>query len=454
VLTLTEQARAVANRDVSPVELVERALDEAERIQPVVNAFTHVLRDDAMRRAAAAESQDAAVPLRGVPIAVKDLYDVAGITTTGCCAAYDGRPPAADDSPVVAKLRAAGAIIVAKTNQHELACGATTLVSSIGPCLNPWDTARVVGGSSGGSGAAVASGVVAMAMGSDTGGSIRIPSSLCGNTGLKPTHGGVSLRGAMPMCPSLDTAGPLARSAGDCALVHSIIAGYDAEYLWSREGDALAAADSLAGLRLGIPRSYFELVHTETREGVEQAVKLFESLGMTIVEVEGPDISEAFGTFATRLAEVAHCYRDLWDNDRITPNLAAYIAVGRNLSAPDAFGGRELEIKVKRAFADAFDLADVLLAPTTVIPAPRIDDVQLEVEGGSIDVHQGGLARNTLPVNVAGLPAVAFPTGFSTAGTPLSAQLIGPEWSELRLCSIVSRYQAETDWHLRVAPVS
>jgi aspartyl-tRNA(Asn)/glutamyl-tRNA(Gln) amidotransferase subunit A len=453
VQTLVEQVRAVASGETTSIALVEAALAGAERVHPILNAFTHVLVEDALARAKELDARGGPVgPLHGAPIAVKDLYDTAGIPTTGCCAAYDDRDAAAEDSVVVAKLRAAGAVIVAKTNQHELACGATTLVSSKGPCLNPWDTARIPGGSSGGSGAAVAAGVVAMAMGSDTGGSIRIPASFCGTTGLKPTHGAVSLRGAMPMCPSLDTAGPLARSAEDCALVHAVLAGYDAGYLWSRSGtyDPPSGAD---GIRIGIPRSYFALIDTEVRVAVEQAAKVLESLGMTIVQVEGPDIAQAFGTFGTRLAEVAHCYRDLWDDDRITPNLAGLIAIGRQLSAADAFAGRELELKVRREFAEAFEHADVLLAPTTVFPAPRIDDTEIGVEGGALDVHGGGCARLTMPVNVAGLPALALPIGSSSVGTPIGGQLIGNPWSELFLCSIGSAYQRETDWHTRVAVV-
>jgi aspartyl-tRNA(Asn)/glutamyl-tRNA(Gln) amidotransferase subunit A len=453
VRTLTEQARAIASGGTTSTALVEQALAEAERVQPILNAFTHVLADEAISRAKELDARSSPVgPLHGVPIAVKDLYDVAGLTTTGCCAAYEERTPANEDSVVVHRLRAAGAVVVAKTNQHELACGATTLISSKGPCLNPWDTARIPGGSSGGSGAAVAAGVVAMAMGSDTGGSIRIPSSFCGTTGLKPTHGSVSLRGAMPMCPSLDTAGPLARSAEDCALVHSVIVGYDAGYLWSRSGTYDPPSDADA-IRVGIPRSYFELIDTEVRVAVEQAAKALESLGMTIVEVQGPDIAQAFGTFGTRLAEVAHCYRDLWESDSISPNLAGLIAIGRQLSAADAFGGRELELLVRREFAEAFEDADVLLAPTTVFPAPRIDDTEIEVEGGKLDVHGGGCARLTMPVNVAGLPALALPIGFSTAGTPIGGQLIGNPWSEPFLCSIGASYQRETDWHTRIAPV-
>jgi aspartyl-tRNA(Asn)/glutamyl-tRNA(Gln) amidotransferase subunit A len=452
VPTLTEQAKAVADRRVSPVELVKRALAEIERVQPALNAFTEVLADDALTRAKELEGAEPVGPLQGVPIAIKDLYDVEGVRTTGCCVAYDDRPVAPQDSVVVARLRAAGAIVVAKTNQHELACGATTQISSRGPCFNPWDTARIPGGSSGGSGAAVGAGVVAMAMGSDTGGSIRIPSSFCGVTGLKPTHGAVSLRGAMPMCPSLDTAGPLARTADDCALVHSVIAGFDRDYIWSRRGSY--DGPSHDPVRVGIPRSYFELIDTEVRVAVEQCAKTLESLGMTIVDVPGPDINEAWGTFATRLAEVAHCYRDLWESGEVSPNLAGMISIGRQLSAADAFAGRELELRIRRQFADAFEHADVLLAPCTVFPAPRVDDVEIEVEGGKIDVHGGGCARLTLPANVAGVPALAVPIGFSSARLPIGAQLIGREWAEPFLCSIGAAYQSATDWHTRIASIS
>jgi aspartyl-tRNA(Asn)/glutamyl-tRNA(Gln) amidotransferase subunit A len=448
VLTLTDQAEAVRTGSVSPVELVELALARIEDVQPGLNAFTRVFADDALSLAKKLEGAEPKGPLHGVPIAVKDLYDMAGVPTTGCCAAYMDRL-ADSDSAVVYKLRAAGAIIVAKTNQHELACGATTLNSSFGPAFNPWGVGRIAGGSSGGSGIAVATGVVAMAMGSDTGGSIRIPSSFCGVTGLKPTHGAVSLRGAMPMCPSLDTAGPLARSAKDCALVHEIISGVDPDYIWSRSGAPIGAPDSLEGVRIGIPRTYFTLIHPETRKAVEEAAKTFESLGAVLVDVEGPDISEAFRTFSTRLAEVAYCYQDLWDDHRISQPLQQFIAFGRAISGIDFFGGRELALKVRADFDRALVETAALLAPCTAYPAPRAGDQEVALEGGSLDVHAGGAARLTVPVNAAGLPAVAFPAGFSSEGLPIGAQLIGSDWSEPRLCSIVGAYQEATDWHLR-----
>ena len=438
--TLAQQAKAVASGDVSPVELVERALAAIESSQPLLNAFTQVFADEAREQAKSPPDG----PLRGVPIAVKDLYDLAGSISSGCCAAYEDRRRG-EDSVVVAKLKAAGAIIVGKTNQHELACGATNLVSSYGATRNPWDRERITGGSSGGSGAAVAAGVVAMAMGSDTGGSIRIPASFCGVTGLKPTHGSVSLRGAMPMCPSLDSAGPLARTAEDCFLVHSVIAGPDDDYLWSRQGDAVDTKPK----RIGLARSFFARIHPDTKAAVEEATKVFESLGFEIVETQGPDIDEAFGTFGTRLTEVAHCYRDLWDSTVISPGLQQFITMGRSISGPDAFSGRELALKILHDFKVALNQADVLLAPCTAFPAPKATETDIAVDGGSVDVHQGGCARLTLPVNVGGLPAVAFPIGFSSTGVPHGAQLIGREWAEAQLCATVGAYQQATDWHTR-----
>jgi aspartyl-tRNA(Asn)/glutamyl-tRNA(Gln) amidotransferase subunit A len=445
VRTLVEQAAAVARGDVSPVELTRAAIERCERVQPALNAFTTILAERALEKAAAPPPG----PLHGVPVAVKDLYDLEGAATTGCCAAYAGRI-ASQSSAVVEALEAAGAVIVAKTNQHELACGATTQVSSAGPCFNPWGERRIPGGSSGGSGAAVAAGAVSMAMGSDTGGSIRIPSSFCGVTGLKPTHGAVSLRGAMPMCPSLDTAGPLAVGAEDCALVHRVLAGYDDAYPWSRTGAAAEPVTALGGVTIARPRSFFDLVHPETHAAVDAAAKTFESLGAHVEEIEGPDLDRTVRAFLFCLSEVAHCYRDLWDSDEISPELAQFIAMGRQLTAADAFGGREDSIEAKRDFDRALRGADALLAPCTAFPAPAATEREVALENGrTLDVHGGGPARLTLPVNVVGLPAMAFPVGFSADGMPIGAQLVGPEWSELRLCSIVAAYQRATDWHLR-----
>ncbi len=380
-------------------------------MQPVLNAFTHVLADDALARAKELEPgrpgrAAARRPDRGEgPLRRRRRPDdraAARRTTTAT--------PACEDSAVVAKLRAAGAIIVAKTNQHELACGATTLISSAGRA----STRGTPHGSPAGRPAArappsrPASSRWRWAPTPEARSGSRRRSAA--TTGLKPTHGAVSLRGAMPMCPSLDTAGPLARSAEDCALVHSVHRRATTPTTCGRAPGRTIRRARLDGIRVGIPRSYFELIDTEVRvarrgggEGARVAGHARSSRWRARTS------PQAFGTFGTRLAEVAHCYRDLWDDDRITPNLAASSPSDGRLSAPDAFGGRELELQVRREFAEAFEHADVLLAPCTVFPAPRIDDTEIEVEGGTLDVHGGGCARLTMPVNVAGLPALALP---------------------------------------------
>ena len=452
--TLVETAAAVADRAVSPVELVDQALAAVEPVQAACNAFTVVMADEARARARELADIDPIGPLHGVPIAIKDLYDVRGFRTTGCCAAYLDREAASADSAVAAKLRAAGAIFIGKTNQHELACGATSQVSCFGPVLNPFNTAHIPGGSSGGSAVAVAAGVVKMAMGSDTGGSIREPASMCGVTGLKPTHGSVSLRGAMPMIPAFDSAGPLGITAEDCLLVHRLIAGYD-------DGDPFSRADptphptpeTVRGLRLGIPRRMYQRIDPEVRAAVDGAAWVLSEIGLTLVEVDGPDPDEGSASWNSRWADVADCYRDLWDDARPSDAIKRLLAIGRNISGPDHARGLETHRLVQREFRRAFESADILLAPTAPYPAPRIDAEEVQVEGGSLDVHHGGAVRLTMLVNLAGLPALSIPVGFTSDGMPIGAQVIGPDFSEALICAVGSAYQAETYWHLRRAQV-
>ncbi len=453
--TLISTAAAVAERAVSPVELVDAALAGAERLQSRSNAFTVMMSEEARERAVQLTDRDPIGPLHGVPIAIKDLYDVAGYRTTGCCAAYLDREIATQDSAVAARLRAAGAILIAKTNQHELACGATSQVSCFGPVLNPFDTTRIPGGSSGGSAAAVAAGVVTLAMGSDTGGSIREPAAMCGTSGLKPTHGSVSLRGAMPMIPAFDSGGPLAVSAEDCLLVHQLLAGYDDAYLYSSADLApRQPPKSLRGLRLGIPTRMYTRCHPEVHAAVDEAAAVMMQMGMTMIEVEGPDPDEGAATWNTRWAEVANCYRELWDDERPSNYIKTLLAIGRGISGPDHAQGLERHLWVRRDFRRAFEMADVLLTPTSPYPAPRITDEQVEVEGGTLDVHDGGAVRMTMPVNLAGLPALSIPVGYSSEGLPMGAQLIGQRFSEPLICAVGAAYQRETDWHLRRAELA
>lgn len=443
--------QAAAGRgDLSPVELVEAALAAAERVQLQLNAFTVVLAEEARARAKALEAIECVGPLHGVPVVVKDLFDVAGVPTSGCCAAYAGRLAHAD-SAVVEALRAAGAVVVAKTNQHELAAGATGLISCIGPTRNPWDPGRLPGGSSSGSAVGVAAGVVAVGIGTDTGGSIRIPASFCGLTGLKPTHGRVSLRGALPLSPALDTAGPLARSAADCALAFRLLVHHEPA-AGAFSPPLSEPVEASPALRVGLPRTFLRLIHPETRAGVEGAARALEELGAVVNEVDGPELDEGWAGIRFVWADVAHAHRDLWDDARVHPEVARLINVGRNISGVDYAASRSRAQEIRASFERTLAAVDVLLAPATPYPAPPVHAEEVAVEGGTLDVHRFGPGRLTAPVNLAGLPALAFPVGMASDGMPLGAQLIGRPWAEETLLAWVGAYQRMTDWHCRPSP--
>ena len=440
--TLTEQIEAVREGRVTPTALVEEALEAIERVEDHTNAFTTVLPDDAMERARALEKEGPEGPLHGVPVAVKDLYDITGVVTSGCCAAYLDRV-ATQDSAVVASLRRAGAIIVAKTNMHELAFGPTSQLSCYGPVRNPWDTSLIPGGSSGGSGVAVATGVVGMAMGSDTGGSIRIPAALCGTTGLKPTHGAVSLRGAMPMTASFDTGGPLAVSAEDCITVFRVIAGFDVDYPYSRQG-AQVGVKPVGELRIGVLRNWVAEADEAVAEATLAAAQVFADLGATVVELDGlvpTGMRAELG--AVLMGEFADHYRDLWDNPFVGANIHALLEGGRSFQAIDYARGRELALRSHMTFMRAFEDLDLLFSPTEPITAPPAADSDPIRDAVMLTLF-------TMPVNAAGLPAVAFPV--VSEGLPISGQLIGPPWSEELLCATAGAFQRETEHHLRVAP--
>ena len=420
------------------VARVGTSLQAIEETQPSLNAFTSVLADDALARARELDGQEPVGPLHGVPVVVKDLFDIAGVPTTGCCGAYEGRV-ATEDSDVVAALRAAGAVIVAKTNQHELGGGATGLVSSSGPVWNPWGEGRIAGGSSSGSAAAVAAGVVTLAMGSDTGGSIRIPSSFCGITGLKPTHGRVSLRGALPMSPGYDTAGPMAQTAAQCAVAFRILT----------VGGLVPSrpARVVAGLRIGLPAPFFQSLHPETRAATEDAAVTLEKLGAAIESLDGPGLDEGWKGFPHVWADLAHFHSAIVGDDRISPGLTSLINVGLRLTGTEYAASMARARAMRQDFELTLRRVDALLAPCTPSPAPRATDDEIPVQGGVLDVHRGAPSRLTVPVNEAGLPAIAFPVGRSTEGLPIGAQLIGSPYDEATLLAVVEAFQGATTHH-------
>jgi aspartyl-tRNA(Asn)/glutamyl-tRNA(Gln) amidotransferase subunit A len=441
--TAFDMARAVRERAVSPLELVEEALRRAEAWQPMTRAFSQLHAEEALdqagRRTEEAAGGDDLPPLHGVPVAVKDLFDVAGWETTGCCAAYRGRV-AERDAETVRRLRAAGAVVVGKTNQHELAAGATNLISSCGATRNPWDPTRITGGSSGGSGAAVAAGVVPVALGTDTGGSIRIPASMCGATGLKPTHGRVSLEGVMPLAPSLDTAGPLASTVEDCAIVLSVLTG-EAVPEVPRPVEKLMVG-SLGSLHVAF-------LHPEVLEATMAAVDVFAELGAATSAVIGEDCFAPEVWEEIAWAEMAEHHGALLDRPELLHARTAEI-LEQGAAQPEAntAAARQRAGAVRAAFLAALSVADVLVAAATPIAAPPAGAEWVEVGSGRLSVRRGAPSLLTRSVNLAGLPAVSVPAGFSSDGLPLGIQLIGRPGDEATILGLAAAFQEATEHHL------
>jgi aspartyl-tRNA(Asn)/glutamyl-tRNA(Gln) amidotransferase subunit A len=420
--TAVGMVAAVAAGEVSPVELVERSLSRIQVWQDPTNAFTQLLfgagLEEARRIERAVADGEPVGPLAGVPVAVKDLFDVAGSESTGCSLAYVGNV-ASTDAAVVRRLRAAGAIVVGKTNMHELAAGATNLVSACGPTANPWDLDRITGGSSGGSGAAVATGVVPIALGTDTGGSIRIPASFCGIGGLKPTHGALPLEGVMPLAPSMDCPGPMAGSIADLRLAWEVLS--------LGEGPTNAERPERPS-RAGVLGGWFlDRIQPEVVDGVASAAETLERMGFPVHQVDGSgldDVLQAWTDFAW--SQFAELHGHLLDRPELLDQLTrSYLEHGRAVSGEQRMAARRRAQEVGAWFAERLRSADVLIAPATPFPAPPAGSEEVQIRNGVyLGIHRGGPSALTRPVNMAGLPALAIPSGLSGDGLPLGIQLI------------------------------
>jgi aspartyl-tRNA(Asn)/glutamyl-tRNA(Gln) amidotransferase subunit A len=390
--------------------VIDAALEGIDAWQGPTNAFAQVFADEAR---ADAEGPGRDEPLAGVPIAVKDLFDVRGHPTTGCCAAIPPRP-AERDATLVARLRDAGAIVIGKTNQHELAAGVTNLASACGPTRNPWDPTRMSGGSSGGSAVAVATGIVPISLVSDTGGSARIPAAFCGTWGLKPTHGRLSTQGMMPLAPEMDCPGLLGGSLKDLRRGWEVVA--------DRPGDDEGAAvvGRLRGGRWG-------RCGLEIRAAIQHAAERFRDAGIEVRDVDGSSVDDIHHVW-NRLAwpAFAERYGGLLHHPSLGAGAASLIRWGeahRN-ELPSA---RARADEIRAWFAESFSGIDLLLTATTPYAAPPIDAAEVDLgDGWTIDVHLGGPAWFTTPANVAGLPALSVPFATSSEGLPLGVQLIGP----------------------------
>ncbi|MBC9822896.1 amidase [Terrabacter sp. MAHUQ-38] len=433
---------AIREGHVTSAELVVAAIRSIEAWQPLTNAASDVWPEEALAAAHALPAQSVG-PLHGVPVLVKDLFDVAGHDTTGCCEAFRGNLATAD-AFVVTRLREAGAIIIGKTNMHELAASGTNHVSSCGPTRNPWAPDRLTGGSSGGSAAAVATRSVPFALGTDTAGSIRVPSSFCGTVGLKPTHGRIPMAGAMPLSPSLGCIGPMAATVEDVALGYAV--------LTNQHQPIPAVQQSLRGVRIGLVHDgYFaRLIHPAIRGALGHVADVLAAAGATLVESHLPNMDGALHTWGDiAWPEFAVSYPDL-DLHRVGREIVGHYRYGQHLSATDQALAHQHAARIQAEFATALGDADALLLPATAYPAPRFVDEEIVLgDGEALNVFRGGPVWFTCPIDIALLPALSFPAGFDTAGLPLGVQLVGRFADEWTLLRIGLEFQARTTHHLR-----
>jgi aspartyl-tRNA(Asn)/glutamyl-tRNA(Gln) amidotransferase subunit A len=463
---IAELARLIATREVSPVELVRGYLDRIERLDGTLKAFITVCADEALGAAKAAEAQvlngQPLGPLHGIPIGLKDLYATKGVRTTGGSKILADWVPQ-EDATVVARLTEAGAIVLGKLNMHEFAYGPEGLNIHYGTAWNPWDpkTHRVPGGSSSGSGVAVAAALCVGALGSDTGGSIRIPSALCGITGIKPTYGRVSRAGVLPLAWSLDHAGPMTRGAADSALMLSAMAGYDPRDPTSSvlpvPDYAAALTGEVKGIRIGLLRAGFlEDAEPVVREVVEQAARTLEGLGARLEEVTLPSAGHAPGASFAILASEALTYHEEWMKSRIQdygPDVRDRLRAGAFVSATQYLRAQQARALIRNEVDGLLARLDVLLAPTTPVAATVLGQNEIILNGQVQDVRSS-LIRFTRIFNLSGHPVVSAPCGFTPDGLPVGMQLIGRPFDEATVLRAADAYQRATDWHRRRPPLA
>jgi aspartyl-tRNA(Asn)/glutamyl-tRNA(Gln) amidotransferase subunit A len=432
--SIAEISELIRRGDVSPVELTRECLDRIEELNPTLNAFITVTADSALTEAQRAETEirsgNRRGPLHGIPIGLKDLIDTAGVRTTAGSAVFQDRIPV-EDADVVVKLKAAGAVILGKQNLHEFAYGGSSLVSHFGPVRNPVNPEFIAGGSSGGSAAAVASGMCYAAIGTDTAGSIREPAALCGVVGLKPTYDLVSTRGIVPLSPSLDHAGPITRSVEDAAIVLESIGESSAVY---REN----LATGVKRLRIGIPRTFFfDDLNADVASSVEQAIADITKLG-----AETHDIDLTVSTDRTLQAyESYQFHREMLATtpELYQPDTLRRIRSGEKVT-DDQYEVARRKLESERAqIAELFHKVDVFLTPTTPIPAPRISD--LLSDPAQLRPAELLLLRNTRPINVWGLPAISVPCGVTSSGLPIGLQIVGPQGAEPEVLRVAYAYE-------------
>jgi aspartyl-tRNA(Asn)/glutamyl-tRNA(Gln) amidotransferase subunit A len=455
-LSMADAIERIRKGELSPVELTRAHLERIERLDAKLNSFITVIADQALQRARWAEVEMTRKPttrteplgsLHGIPLALKDLYETLGVRTTHGSRFYADYVPERD-ALAVKRLYSAGAVLLGKTNMHEIALGLTNINPHYGPCRNPWALDRIPGGSSGGSAAALAAGMCMGSLGSDTGGSIRVPASLCGIVGLKPTYGRVSLRGVIPLSWNLDHAGPMARRVIDVALLLQVIAGYDPEdpYSANKPVDDYTKhiRDGVEGWRVGfVEGEYFEKSVPEIRQAVGQAADVFSQLGARVEPVRLTSIRQAARASGLMvISDAAALHRDrLQDCPEVFgDDVLQRLTSGAGVSSTDYIIARRTQTIMRWEMKRLFESYDILLIPATAVPAFPIEGLD-SIEQARL------LTRYTSPFNLVGLPALSLPCGYTAEGLPIGLQLVARHWGEAQLLRAAYAYENATEWH-------
>jgi len=462
-LTIAEASSLIAKQEASPVDLVDAVLARTGKFQGLFNSYITLLAEQARESARRLEAElvrgASRGPLHGIPVALKDLFYTKGVRTTAGSKILASFVPDYD-STVAALLTKAGAIIVGKTNTHEFAFGPTTESSYFGPSRNPWDPSRITGGSSGGSAAVVTAGMAFAAMGSDTGGSIRIPACLCGAVGFKPTYGRVSLYGVIPLSYTFDHAGPLARSVNDVALVMDAIAGHDPADTRTIAGGTPHYAQMLAeieragdlplkGMAIGVPVNFFfDKVDLEIERLVRNAIGTLGELGAEIREIELPgldDVSRLTGTIMSPEATYYHRENLASRPDDYQPDVRARLEGGARISAVDYFAAIKDRDKMNECLASILHDIDVVATPTVPVAAYPIGSTKVMTRGRE-EPARDMLTRHTRLGNLTGGPALTVPCGLTTEGLPCGLQLMGKPLDDIGVLKAGYAYERKHPW--------